>query len=661
MKQAILISFLFLFGSLVVAQTAEDYLNSRGEVYFSFTIFNKAELEEITKIISIDKISGDKIYAYASRNEFEKFSKMNFDVNIEAHPGDDDPGKVVNSIEEISEWDAYPTYGAYVQMMETFAADYPDICRLVDAGNTVLNRKILFVVISDNVEQREAEPQFMYSSTMHGDETAGYVLMLRLIDSLLTSYGNDDRITEIINGAEIWINPLANPDGTYRSDDNTLSGATRTNWNGYDLNRNFPDPVAGQNPNGPWQPETIIMKDLADNNRFVLSANFHGGAEVVNYPWDHKYTLHADNDWYVMVCREYADTVHAYSNSYMTGFDDGITNGADWYIVHGGRQDYYTYFAYGRETTIELSNQKLLNAALLPAHWEYNKRSLLNYIEQSLYGISGIVTLPLALANTSAKVEIIGHDLDHSEVYTDPRSGNYHRLIEAGTYSLTFSAPGYVTKTIDDVVVSDGAATILNVTLDKEIVPVELNFFTAQLNDNKVFLNWQTATEVNNFGFEVERFDDDVWTKITFVEGKGTTSEKTNYSYIDETFPSGELQYRLKQIDFDGTFVYSNIESVNAVLASEITLHQNYPNPFNPTTNIKFTVSIVGTNHDLSLQTNLIVYDLLGREVATLVNQKLLPGNYEFEFNGEGLSSGIYYYVLKTVSKTISKKMILMK
>jgi len=195
--------------------------------------------------------------------------------------------------------------------------------------------------------------------------------------------------------------------------------------------------------------------------------------------------------------------------------------------------------------------------------------------------------------------------------------------------------------------------------LDKEIVPVELSYFTADLIDNQVVLKWQTATEVNNSGFEVERFVDTSWEKIVFIEGQGTTSEKTDYIYIDENFPQSELQYRLKQIDLDGTFTYSHVASVNAVLPSAIKLYQNYPNPFNPSTTIKFTVSSV-IESEIS-NTKLLVYDILGREVATLVNQKLQPGDYEVEFNGVGLSSGIYYYVLQTDSKTISKKMILMK
>src|SRR5690606_23026121 len=116
------------------------------------------------------------------------------------------------------------------------------------------------------------------------DELTGYVLMLRLIDSLLATYGTDARITQLVNNAEIWINPLANPDGTFRSGNNTVSGATRYNYNNYDLNRNFPDPILGVNPN--QQIETTRFRNIAETNNFALVANFHGGTEVVNYPWD---------------------------------------------------------------------------------------------------------------------------------------------------------------------------------------------------------------------------------------------------------------------------------------------------------------------------------------------------------------------------------------
>ena len=151
----------------------------------------------------------------------------------------------------------------------------------------------------------------LYTSTMHGDETVGYILMLHLIDSLLNGYGSVQRITNLLNNYQIYINPLANPDGTYAGGNNTVYGATRNNANGVNLNRNFPDPEAGPHPDGyPWQKETMAFMHYDSIHHFVMSANYHAGDELVNYPWDTWAKLHADDAWFQFVSHEYADTVH---------------------------------------------------------------------------------------------------------------------------------------------------------------------------------------------------------------------------------------------------------------------------------------------------------------------------------------------------------------
>ena len=420
----------------------------------------------LTKVISIDNVEDKTIYAYANEKEFNEFIKLNYKYKILPHPGDVVDPKMGRTIEEIEAWDAYPTHDAYIAMMNQFAANYPTICQIVDAGNTVQGRKILFAKISDNVGIREAEPQFMYSSSMHGDELTGYVLMLRLIDSLLSTYGTNARVTNLVNTVELWINPLANPDGTYKSGNHTVSGATRYNANLVDINRNFPDPADGPHPDGyAWQPETIAMMNIAEHNNFVHSANFHGGTEVVNYPWDTWSRLHPDDNWWKFISHQFADTVQANSPAtYMNGYDDGITNGYAWYRITGGRQDYMTYFRRGREITFEISDVKLINASLLPAHWYYLRKSLLNYIENVFYGIRGIVTDNLGNP-IKTLIKVNAHDVDNSEIYSDSLTGAYFRMINPGTYSLTFSAPGFISKTITNVSASNFNSTILDVEL----------------------------------------------------------------------------------------------------------------------------------------------------------------------------------------------------
>ena len=650
-------------------QLDPDYFQKNIEVYFSFEISSRELIRELTNVISIDNIIGTTVYAYANENEYNEFLSYNLAHTILPKPGELIIPEMGDEIDEITDWNVYPTYAAYVNMMNQYAINYPSICKLIDAGNTVQGRKILLVKISDNVNIREAEPQFLYTSTMHGDETTGYVLMLRLIDSLLTSYGTKPRITNMINNAEIWINPNANPDGTYHGGNNTVNGATRYNANGYDLNRNFPDPIYGVHAN--QQQETSVFRNLAEQNNFVLCANFHGGTEVVNYPWDTwtsgypDYVSHADDNWYQFISHLYADTCQAHAPSnYMNGYDDGITNGGAWYVINHGRQDYMNWYMKSREVTIEISDIHLLPPSQLPAHWEYNKRSFLNYIESIFYGVRGIVTDTLNHP-LNAIVKVLNHDTLHSEIRTDSINGNYHRMLAPGVYSFQFTAEGHYPKTINNVVVNNFQTTVLDVQLIPNFIPVELVSFAADVVGQEVQLNWQTATEINNKGYEVERLKNykitklQDWINVGWVEGKGTTTKPMSYSFTDENVNPGSYEYRLKQIDFDGSFTYSDIVEVEVEAPTEFSLEQNYPNPFNPTTSIQYAIS---NKQYVTLK----VYDILGNEIASLVNEEKPAGSYEVEFNihsdeGQNLVSGVYFYKLQAGNFIQTKKMVLIK
>jgi hypothetical protein len=200
------------------------------------------------------------------------------------------------------------------------------------------------------------------------------------------------------------------------------------------------------------------------------------------------------------------------------------------------------------------------------------------------------------------------------------------------------------------------------------IVPVELASFTASVSENEksVELNWTTATETNNSGFEINRkklvarSQELEWEAIGFVPGFGTTTEPKSYSFIDENSTTGIYKYRVEQIDFDGTFEFSNeIEVEVDFTPNEFVLHQNYPNPFNPTTTIKF--EIPGQARNDNVLVTLKVYDVLGNEVVTLVNEEKQPGVYEVEFNGENYSSGVYYYVMSAGNFINTMKFVLIK
>ena len=457
----------------------EQLFMKTGEIYFKFDVESKKDIPELTMIISIDNVAGTTVYAYANEKEFTAFLDLGLDYTLLPHPNEGfDP--TMATFEQIQNADAlnyYPTYDAYVAMMYQFETDYPGLCDVFSIGQTVNGRELLVAKISDNVNTDEAEPEFLYTSSMHGDELTGYPLMLNLIDSLLSQYGSVARITSLVNSIEIYINPLANPDGTYAGGNSTVSGATRYNANDVDLNRNYPDPDDGPHPDGnAWQVETVNFMNFAENRHFVMSANFHGGAEVCNYPWDTWSHLSADDNWWQYVCREYADTAQMYSPSgYLTDLNNGITNGYAWYPVAGGRQDYMNYYHQCREVTIELSGTKLIPASQLEAHWEYNRRSLLNYMEQCLFGIRGIVTDANTGQPMEAEVFILNHEADSSWVYSSMPAGNYHRPVNAGTYDVRFSAPCYITQVFQNVVVQNENTIVINVQMQPSVADFTAN------------------------------------------------------------------------------------------------------------------------------------------------------------------------------------------
>jgi hypothetical protein len=202
-------------------------------------------------------------------------------------------------------------------------------------------------------------------------------------------------------------------------------------------------------------------------HKFAISANFHAGYEVVNYPWDRWFSkYHADDDWFDNISRAYADTVHVHSPvGYLTGEVNGVTRGAAWYVIYGGRQDFVTWELQGREVTIELDYTKETPAAQLENLWQYNYRSLLAYLENALYGIHGLVRNEQSLAPVAAKIFITGHDKDSSQVYSDSLNGRFTRFLFPGTWSLTISAKGYKDTTVSNVIVIAGQRTDLLVNL----------------------------------------------------------------------------------------------------------------------------------------------------------------------------------------------------
>ncbi len=461
---------------------AMDYLNNGGEVYFTFGIDQTSQISRLSKILSVDNVNGSVVKAYANREEFYNFLDLGLFYEVLTHPGDllENPA-MAGSPEELSrEWDKYPTFEAYVEMMYQFELDYPELCRIVEIGKSgsSYKRELLYAVISDNVNEKEAEPIHNYSSTMHGDETTLYVNSLRLIDYLLSKYNSDSYVKYLVDNVEIWICPNENPDGTYQNDNSSVSGARRYTSNNKDLNRHYPNFEEGPHPDGSssYEVECQSMLNLLDTVRFNLSANFHGGAELNNYPYDSWSRYHVDTEWMEYVYTKWADTAQEYSPSgYFMDQGDGVTNGYKWYEIHGSRMDHCTWSRFMREVTTEVSTSKLMTASQLPNYWEYQYRSLLQYIEQNLFGINGTVTCAVTDTGLKAKVFILSHDRDSTFNVCKLPHGDFWRPIYQGNYDVVFSCEGYYPDTAENVQVENDEATVLSIKLWPDNVGINNN------------------------------------------------------------------------------------------------------------------------------------------------------------------------------------------
>ena len=446
MKKLFILFAVLICGNLFAQKSQEELsrlMLERNEYYFTFELRGNDNQKQIAETISIDHINGNVVTAYANAKEFHEFLQQGYDITLLTPPSmmhEEIMWDGSNRAEY--DWDQYPTYSAYENMMYAFHTDHPDMCEIIELGTLPSGRKILIAHINNGTGT--GKPKFLYTSTIHGDETTGWMLMLRFIDYLLENPTLPE-CSIILENVDLYIGPNTNPDGTYHGGNNTVNGATRANAQGIDMNRNYADPHGSAHPDGnPYAQETEWFMQLAQDNHFVMGANYHGGAEVMNYPWDNTYTLHADDQWWQLVSHEYADLCHAVSSSYMTDYNNGITNGAQWYMIGGGRQDYMNGYAECREVTIECSNTKMPAGNQMPSFWNINKNAIFAYVNQCLNGIHGTVVDAESKAPIGdATITLVGHDDQYSTVSTQLPGGDFHRPVKAGTYNVRITKNGY--------------------------------------------------------------------------------------------------------------------------------------------------------------------------------------------------------------------------
>ena len=502
----LVLSLMISFG--ITAQETNLYklMQERNEYYFSFNLNGNDDLQAIAHAVSVDRVDGNTVIAYANNNEFNNFQKLGYEVTLLTPPSMLEKVAMWDGSNRATyDWDAYPTYEAYENMMFQFASDHPDKCEIITLGTLPSTRKIMIAHINNGTS--EGKPKFLYTSTIHGDETTGWMLMLRFIDYLLENPTLPE-CANILNNVDLYVGPNSNPDGTYHGGNSNVNGATRYNANGVDMNRNYADPHGGPHPDGEeYQQETQWFMDFAQNNNFVMGANYHGGAEVMNYPWDNTHTLHADDAWWQLISTEYVNLCRAVSPSYMTDtYGSGITNGAAWYMIGGGRQDYMNGYAQCREETIECSSVKCPSGSQMPNFWNINKNGIFAYVNQVLYGIHGTVTDATSGLPIEATITLTGHDDQYSKVSTQLPGGDYHRPVKAGTYNVRFTANGYEPYETS-VTIADNETVTLNAQLTAmEGISADFtaDYTTVAINGSVHFTDDSWGAQINSWQWEFE-------------------------------------------------------------------------------------------------------------------------------------------------------------
>ena len=437
------------------------------------TLPDRAALDQLVQAgYDVDSVRTNRAVMYADDEELANLRAAGWELQVLTVPAPKALGD-------------YNGYTNMTAMLDGYATNYPALCRKLSLGKSVQNRDLWALKITTSPDLPQDKPKFKYISTIHGNEPVGTEMCLYLIDLLLKGYGsNDTRIVNLVSNVEVWIVPLINPDGR------ESNPPQRYNANGYDLNRSFPEGSATDFGNwlyGPpmntnsLQPEVRAVMTWTTNHNFSAGANFHTGSLVVNYPYDNDnlgsvFSPSPDEALFVVMSRSYASNNPPMWANNTSPFVNGVVNGAAWYAVSGGLQDWSYRYAGCLDVTIELSDYQWPDppASELPTYWDQNRESMLSYMEWVLRGVRGVIRDAQTGQPVRSAVRTEGF---HHLVFSDATAGDYHRILLPGAYTLWFYAPGYVPQRVTNVVVGTGTATRVDVALQ----PVSTRF-AAKIN-----------------------------------------------------------------------------------------------------------------------------------------------------------------------------------
>ena len=440
----------------------------------------------------------ESVHAHVNENQFNTISELGFEIKYI-------PNQARIYYEELiadpnysnDPMRSYHDYDELTDFLININSEFPAITNLFSIGQSVQGRELWVLEISDNPGVNEIEPEFKYIANMHGDETVGRELCLYLISWFVNGYGTDERATNLINDTSIFIMPSMNPDG--------FENGSRYNANNVDLNRDFPDQF--NDPNNSLagrQPETQAVMQWTWERNFVLSANMHTGALVVNYPFDGPntgvYSAAPDDDVFVQISSCYADS---HPNMESGGFQNGITNGSQWYAVFGGMQDWNYVWESDFDITLEQNEVKWPNSNLLDDLWEDHREPMIAYIEQIHQGLKGVVKDINSNQPLNATITIEG--IEH-EIFTDLQNGDYYRLLTPGQYVVNVNSFGYLPESQTVNIPNNGTLEVnFDLTPDPWLEQAEIEDFEGDGFEN---FEWNLSGNSN-------------WTidSNTFIEG----------------------------------------------------------------------------------------------------------------------------------------------
>ena len=394
----------------------------------------------------IENVTQDGYVILLTENtEIEKLIKSGYSV------------KIIEDLDEkkrlyYSAKSEYHTFSEFVDLYDSLAQAHPDIAILDTIGYSVEGRPILVMKISDNPDKQEPEPEVRIVGTHHGNEWISTEIPILLTKWLLDNYGVNDTATYLVNNREIYIMPIFNPDGHVDQ--------TRYNANGIDLNRNYGYMWngAGGDTEPYGQPETQAMYEFSQKHNFLLSLSFHSYGEVVNYIWNYTPVRTADD--------RYNNLIYQYSEDYASYNNYWVTEGYDWYQTRGDLNDYSYGIDGDIDWTIELGSEFIPPASAIDSIWLENKPAILDLIKKSGQGIAGFV-IDSITGDTIKEARITVYPVDWP-IWTDRTTGDFMRPLLPGTYSIKVEANGYISKTINNIVVHQDTLTWLDVYLSQD-------------------------------------------------------------------------------------------------------------------------------------------------------------------------------------------------